>query len=179
MAGTRDARRRFAEVFDADMARALRGEGCKRREIAELYGVAQSAVGKVIAGIVCPINHIALNARAANAHNIRKLEERGASTRALFRKYRAAGLRHQDIAEATGFAVSYVEKKCGNAKPRHYRGKPFVLPRERKSSGFAVPLWADRAGLAQDYRDFCREFDEHTAARECRRLKAEASRACL
>ncbi|WP_437870908.1 hypothetical protein ACSD7O_14295 [Methylorubrum extorquens] len=38
----------------------------------------------------------------------------------------------------------------------------------------AVPAWAAKAGLTQDYRDFARQFDEDHAARECRKLKAEA-----
>lgn len=37
----------------------------------------------------------------------------------------------------------------------------------------AVPHWAAAAGLAQDYRDLAREFDEDHAARECRKLTAE------
>ncbi|GEL44280.1 hypothetical protein MEX01_48710 [Methylorubrum extorquens] len=40
----------------------------------------------------------------------------------------------------------------------------------------AVPSWAATAGLTQDYRDLAREFDEDHAARECRKLTAEARR---
>ena len=40
----------------------------------------------------------------------------------------------------------------------------------------AVPGWAKAAGLAQDYRDLAREFDEDHAARECRKLTAEIRR---
>lgn len=40
----------------------------------------------------------------------------------------------------------------------------------------AVPGWAAAAGLAQDYRDLAREFDEDHAARECRKLTAEIRR---
>ncbi|MRI52556.1 hypothetical protein D8770_01105 [Methylobacterium sp. DB1607] len=39
-----------------------------------------------------------------------------------------------------------------------------------------VPGWAKTAGLAQDYRDLTREFDEDHAARECRKLTAEIRR---
>jgi len=40
----------------------------------------------------------------------------------------------------------------------------------------AVPTWAAAAGLTQDYRDLARQFNEDHAARECRKLKAEARR---
>lgn len=39
-----------------------------------------------------------------------------------------------------------------------------------------VPAWIDAAGLAEDYRDLAREFDEDHAARECRKLTAEIRR---
>lgn len=42
-------------------------------------------------------------------------------------------------------------------------------PREMK-----VPAWVVEAGLTTDYRDFRRAFDDHYAARVCRRLADEA-----
>ncbi len=39
----------------------------------------------------------------------------------------------------------------------------------------AVPLWAKRAGLAEDYRDHALAFGEFAAARHCRALKRAAS----
>lgn len=38
----------------------------------------------------------------------------------------------------------------------------------------AIPKWVRSAGLAEDSRDLTRVFDEHHAARWCRRLAAEA-----
>lgn len=38
-----------------------------------------------------------------------------------------------------------------------------------------IPSWADRAGLAEDYLDFCQVYGEEEAARRCRVLKREAA----
>lgn len=45
-----------------------------------------------------------------------------------------------------------------------------------KPRQLTVPAWVRQAGLAEDYRDFRTAFDDHYAARVCRRLADEARR---
>ena len=71
----------------------------------------------------------------------------------------------------------------GNARVRGARaraaqaGEAYQSKSQRRQT--KVPPWAAKAGLSGDYLDLSATFDEHHAARECRRLKAEAQRPCL
>lgn len=48
---------------------------------------------------------------------------------------------------------------------------------QRGLAALLIPSWAERAGLAEDYIDFCEVYGEEEAARRCRLLKREAAMA--
>lgn len=48
---------------------------------------------------------------------------------------------------------------------------------QRGLAALLIPTWAERAGLAEDYIDFCEVYGEEEAARRCRLLKREAAMA--
>jgi hypothetical protein len=56
------------------------------------------------------------------------------------------------------------------ADPEYRRKRGWRLDPERVE----VPGWVEAAGLADVYRTTAKRYDEHAAARECRRLKREA-----
>ena len=171
---------RFAAMFDLDMARALRAEGAKVSAIAALYQVGVNAVAVRVRDVSCPVDHRLIAVRKAIANSIVGRREQGEATRLLVARYRSVGMTYTDISKLVGVCPDRAIELGRGVKPRHFQGRASrALKAQEKSRRAAVPDWAERAGLGRDYRDLCRDFGEHHAARECRRLKAEASRACL
>lgn len=172
MASLRPAARRF----DHDMARALRAEGAKIRDIAELYGVATNAVHRQVADINCPVDHLAV---AFKGTSLRAREQRSkiaAERRAKIRQLRSTGLQYKAIARIVGLSLSQVSAHGLGVKPYGQRQQPAVaskvaLPPERNS---AHPVWIVRSGLLEDYLDHFRLYGREAALRFCRQLHNEA-----
>ncbi|MDV2986147.1 UNVERIFIED_CONTAM: hypothetical protein Q9R58_17670 [Methylobacteriaceae bacterium AG10] len=106
-----------------------------------------------------------------------------------------SGERHAAIAERFGCTrprISQIARKHGydsqaafDARRAKARAEKLARvppapepPKPLKVVGLPVdvPAWVARAGLASDYRDFARDFDDDRAARECRRLLADLRR---
>lgn len=70
-----------------------------------------------------------------------------------------------------------IETRFGDVKRRRGPQTEHLLG-STKPRELTVPAWVARAGLTEDYRDFRTAFDDHYAARVCRRLVHEARRPC-
>lgn len=160
-----------------ELARALRADGWRVERIAQRFGVHRMTVYRACRGIrpdptrptfvrdecrrgtpgLLPAQIRAVNQRLGKGWHIARICRDLQIRRSSLEKVHARGL--VDLTRA--------------GKPP--RGASSADHREAVSS---VPSWVASAGLHQDYRDLSREFGEHYAARECRRLNSEAQRSC-
>lgn len=153
-----------AEMIEA--ARRLRRTRTVRA-IACKLGLGRATVQRITADVPGPVISYrdrfwtpellaAVNKGIADGLSIPRLVFRiGVSRNALYR------------AEAVGlFDLGPARAVTKGSKPRQ--------PVRKKQGEQAVPTWAAAAGLSADYRDFMHDFGPEYAARECRRLAAEA-----
>lgn len=87
-----------------------------------------------------------------------------------------SGVSRKDAAEKLGVFRARVDRvalryQAEFPQLQRPRFRPTVGPIQTQ-----VPAWASQAGLADDYRDHTRAFNEHVAARHCRALIAEQRR---
>lgn len=171
------AKRNFDAVWDQELACAMRAEGATIAEIARHFGVTTTPVHNRVKHVICRRDRKREQLDAITQQNRERNAERIAAETVVMRRLRAAGMTIPDICRTVGRYGGQAEKRCQGVKPKHFRGRRSHSVRAaRKPENYAVPAWVRSAGLQEDYRDFARAFDEHRAARECRKLIAEAAR---
>lgn len=172
---------RFADQFDFDMACALRAEGVRVQDICSILEASHASVCRYTRHIVAAIDNRAIARERMIARQREIRAERAETRRRALARYRSFGMQFSDAAKLVGLSEKHAQEVCPRVQPKGFVGIKSVAVQAlgKKQRRQPVPAWAQKAGLTQDYRDLCREFGEHHAARECRRLKAEASRACL
>lgn len=163
-----------AQGFSGEAARTLRLDGWRVATIAERFGVHRMTVYRACRGVrpdptrptyvrdecrrgtpgLLPAQIRAVNERLSKGWYIARICRDLRVRRSSLEKVHARGL----------IDMSRAGTPPRGASSADHRGA--VSP---------VPRWVEAAGLGQDYRDFAREFGEHRAASECRRLKAEAA----
>lgn len=158
-----------ASPINHDAVLALVDQGRSHRAVAEMLGISRGRVSQIAKA----------HGRAVAADR----RQRGLSGRgpcavdrdAILAKLLTGASRNTTARDlgVTRYAVETVaaehrdEHPILSAPKRHTGSPPRRMP---------IPRWALRAGLAQDYRDYARVFDEFAAARHCRGLLAEAAR---